>query len=128
MSLDDGISAIRLRGSLNYLQGLSAEDSAVHHYETHGFHVEARRWRGRAGEVDIILSDGDIHVFVEVKKASTFDLAATRLTTAQLSRVASAAEEYMGERAGDPRGFFRIDAALVDETGRVEVIENVTLA
>lgn len=115
------------RGTVNYLSGAAAEDSVARHYARSGAEVIARRWRGKAGEVDLILRLGDLHVFVEVKKAATFDLAAERLTSAQLSRIMSAAEEFLAAGTGQSPGFIRIDAALVDGEGKVEVIENVTL-
>ena len=124
---DTGKSAKFRQGSVNYLSGLAAEDAAADYYRSLGAVVLDRRWRGRAGEVDLVLGLNDLHVFVEVKKATTFDLAATRLTNAQLSRVSSAAEEYMDSCANSETGNMRIDAALVEGSGRVKIIENVTL-
>ena len=128
MPCDDIVSAKAHQGSLNYHSGLAAEDSVVQHYVMAGANLVARRWRGKAGEVDLVLRLGDIHLFVEVKKAATFGMAAERLTSAQLARVSSAAEEFIASLPDGDSGFIRVDAALVDGTGRVEVIENVTLA
>jgi putative endonuclease len=127
LPFDTSVTARAHQGSLNYHAGLAAEDGVVLHYLMAGAKVIARRWRGRAGEVDLVLRLDDLHLFVEVKKSVTFAMAAERLGAAQLSRVASAAEEYMDALPDDETGFMRIDAALVDEMGRVEIIENVTL-
>lgn len=128
MPPDAAMSSKRLKGSTNHLSGLAAESAAERHYCSKGYQVERRRWRGRAGEVDLILSRDDLYTFVEVKRAATFDLAATRLTWAQLARVASAAEEFMGTTECGSDRCFRVDAALVDGTGAVHILENVTLA
>lgn len=128
MPFDDVLSANHLRGSVNHLAGLAGETAAERHYLSIGFRLAERRWRGGAGEIDLILFNDDLHVFVEVKTAATFDKAAERLTEAQLTRVSRAAEEYMGSADHLGTGHFRIDAALVDGRGRVSLIENVTLA
>lgn len=128
MPFDDIASANTLRGSVNHLAGLAGETAAGRYYQSIGFRVAERRWRGGAGEIDLILRDDDLHVFVEVKTAATFDKAAERLTEAQLARVSRSAEAYMGSADHGGTGHFRIDAALVDGQGRVSIIENVTLA
>lgn len=127
MPSDDIVAAKSRQGSLNYHSGIAAEDSVVMHYLLAGAKVAARRWRGKAGEVDLVLRLNDLHLFVEVKKAATFAAAAERLTAVQMSRVSLAAEEYLATLPDGETGFIRVDAALVDENGRVEIIENVTL-
>jgi putative endonuclease len=87
--------------------------------------VAARRWRGPSGEIDLILHDGDGFIFVEVKKARKHDQAAERLSQRQMSRIAMAAQEFVGTC---PRGSLtdmRFDLALVDGQGQVKVIENL---
>ena len=118
----------RAQGALNYLSGLAAEDSVERHYAALGARILARRWRGKTGEIDLIMHLGEEVLFVEVKKAATCAAAAERLNFGQLARIMSAAEEYVG---GPPDGLLtpiRLDAALVDDKGAVEVIENIPLA
>lgn len=107
------------RGALAYHAGHAAEDQIVRRYEAAGCEVLERRWRGRAGEVDLIVRDGHETVFVEVKKAATHAEAAERLSRRQMDRICQAACEYAGLAAE-----MRFDAALVDAHGRVEVLEN----
>ena len=47
--------------------GKTGEDLAVEELERRGYAIVDRRWRTRAGEIDIIARDGDTLVFVEVK-------------------------------------------------------------
>lgn len=112
------------RGLVNYHAGHAAEGSVVQYYEDRGIAICARNWRGSVGEVDLVGRDGDVVVFVEVKHSRTHDLAASHVTPAQVSRIFATVEEFV---AGEPRGGLtdvRIDLALVDGQGRIEVIEN----
>ena len=115
------------RGLANYHGGLQAEDAVLDHYERSGFELRARRWRGRAGEIDLIFIKAGGLVFVEVKKGRDFAAAAARLAPQQIARVARAAEEYAGQSAGQALSALRIDAALVDDAGRLDILENITI-
>lgn len=128
MPIDDVLSAKVHQGAANYHSGLAAEDCVARHYALTGATVLARRWRGRAGEVDLVLRSGEFHLFVEVKKAATFEMAAERLVGAQMARIASAAEEYMATLPGGAGGLIRIDSALVDGTGGVRIVENTSMS
>ena len=86
------------------------------------------RWRGRGGEIDLIFSEGETFVFVEVKKSRTHAAAAAALGQRQMTRILQSAEDYLG---GCPRGLLseaRVDVALVDGQGRVEIIPNISIA
>ena len=47
--------------------GKLGEDLAVRELECRGYEILARRYRTRAGEIDVIARDGPATVFVEVK-------------------------------------------------------------
>lgn len=114
----------RQRGQTAYHAGLAAEDSVERHYVDRGLRPLARRWRGPGGEIDLILLDGDAVVFVEVKKAASFDQAALRVRPRQAQRIWASALAYLDHM---PRGSLtdmRIDVALVDQVGAVQVLEN----
>lgn len=111
-------------GRSNYLAGQAAEDIVLRHYEARGLTLAKARWRGKAGEVDLILRDGDVLVFVEVKHSRSFDGAAARLLPKQVERLMRAAEEFAG---GEPKGLLtemRFDVALVNGQGEVHILEN----
>lgn len=118
---------LRTRGLTNYQDGLSAEEAVAAHYAARGLPVIAKRWRGRGGEIDLICRDPEVLIFVEVKKSRSFDAAAAHLSYAQLLRIAHAAEEYIGTKADDPLTPMRLDLAMVDATGAIEIQENLTL-
>ena len=121
-----GAVAVRrqARGKMADLAGRAAEDRIAMDYERRGYAVARRRWRGRGGEIDLILRSGGALIFVEVKKAGSFDRAAESLRPAQMRRICRAAEEFLG---GEPAGLLtpmRIDLGLVDGQGAVRIIEN----
>lgn len=116
------------RGQTSYHAGLAAEDIVAQHYSRAGQPMLAKRWRGSTGEIDLIAQDGDGVIFIEVKKSRSHAQAATRLTRRQMDRIYGAASEFL---ATQPRGQLtdvRFDLALVDEMGRVNVIENAFMA
>lgn len=112
------------RGLTNYLAGHAAEASVARVYEDRGFAMCARNWRGITGEIDLILRDGDVIVFVEVKQSRTHDLAASHVSEAQIRRIFATVDEFV---ATEPKGLLtdvRIDLALVDGQGRINIVEN----
>ena len=112
------------KGRANYHAGHAAEGSVARHYEDRGIRICARNWRGLVGEVDLIGRKGDEVIFVEVKQSRTHDLAASHISQAQIARIFATVDEFL---AGEPKGLLtdvRIDLALVDGQGRIEVVEN----
>lgn len=117
----------RQAGRTGYHDGLAAEDAVARHYEAGGARVLDRRWRGPGGEIDLVTRDAEGYVFVEVKKARTHDEAAGRLSARQLSRICASASTYLEATGGDPFANLRIDLALVDAAGRIDILRNVSL-
>ena len=80
-------------GWLRKLFGDRGERAAVRYLRRQGYRVLARQARNRLGEIDIIATDGDWIVFVEVKTRTTTDKghpveAVTRDKQRQLTRAA----------------------------------------
>lgn len=112
------------RGRQAWFSGRSAERSVARHLAGLGYVLLAERWRGQGGEIDLVLRQGETFVFVEVKKARSFDKALCSLREAQMLRIHAAASEYLGQTARGQLSEVRFDLALVNETGRIRVIEN----
>lgn len=113
-----------MSGKISYLAGLAAEESVAADYARRGHTVAARRWRGSRGEIDLVLRNGDGLIVVEVKKARDLARAAARITRGQLDRIYGAVSEFL---AGEPAGQLtevRLDVALVDGAGRMQIVEN----
>lgn len=110
-----------------YLNGLAAEDIAERLYVEKGYTLLEKRWRGKAGEVDLILSGPDLVVFVEVKARISHEAAAHAITPRQWSRIMASAELYMSEKELPPTTDLRFDAALIDRAGVCQILENAPI-
>ncbi|EAQ05086.1 hypothetical protein OB2597_07370 [Pseudooceanicola batsensis HTCC2597] len=117
-------AARRRRGEIAHLSGLAAESAVERTYEARGARVLHRRWRGPGGEIDLILAEPDRVVFVEVKKAATHGAAAERVRPAQVQRIARSAMAFVDTLPGGALTDIRLDVALVDGGGAVELLEN----
>lgn len=113
-----------LRNRTNHFAGEAAEQSVALWYERRGYQIAERRWRGPGGEVDLITRNADGLVFVEVKKSSTHAAAAQRITQRQMERIYASAAQYLENEPMGQLTNVRFDVALVDASGRPEIIEN----
>lgn len=112
------------RGAMSFHAGIAAEGRIAQDYERRGFPVVRQRWRGKSGEIDLVVRDGDGLIFIEVKQSKNFEQAAQRVSAAQMRRIYNCAEEFL---ATQPRGSLtnvRFDVALVNGYGETQIIEN----
>ena len=124
-ALPDGLRAAKAAaGARAYQVGLLAEERVAEAYLRQGHAELARRWRGKGGEIDLIVRMGDEVVFVEVKCADTHAYAAERLSSRQVGRLMQAAEEFLDTQPLGALTPMRFDVALVDRLGRIDIIEN----
>ncbi len=117
-----------MSGTTSYHAGISAEDQIARQYARSGHVILSRRWRGKAGEIDLVTEKDGVFVFVEVKKSRSHARAAERLSRAQIQRIYNSAEDYIGQVTGHRDADARIDVALVDGAGRFDIIENAYCA
>lgn len=86
--------------------GIEAETAALDYLCGQGLALLERNYRCRAGELDLVLTDGDTLVIAEVRyrKATAFGSAAQSVGTAKQRRLISATKHFlmshpeMGER------------------------------
>ena len=110
------------RGRLNEIAGKVAEDRVADDYVMRGGKVLHRRWRGKSGEIDLIVSEGGTIVFVEVKQSASFESAAAHLSERQITRIIGAAEEFLAKRPNGALSDVRIDVALANEQGELKIL------
>ena len=94
-------------------------------YTRRGYDILHRRWRGPAGEIDLILRDGAGLIFVEVKKSHSIARAADRLTAAQMRRIYTSAEAFLGTQPHGSLTETRFDVALLDARGQSLTVQRV---
>ncbi len=100
---------------LKQLLGKFAETRAENLLKSAGLSIEARNWRCRQGEIDLIARDGDVLVFVEVRsrKRGDYGSAADSITTAKQRRVIASARQYLARLGKLPA--CRFDVVTLDE-------------
>jgi len=95
--------------------GNIGEDAALEWYERAGFSLVARNWRCKAGEIDLVVSSGDVLVFCEVKARSgpAFGGGFEAVTFEKRARLRKLAEAFLLARVGGRGCRVRFDVASV---------------
>jgi putative endonuclease len=77
--------------------GREAEHKAIHFLEAKGYIFVASNYRYKRGEIDLIMRDGEILVFVEVKsrKNDAYGFPEQWVSAKKLNLIQQTAEEYM---------------------------------
>ena len=110
-----------MSGAVSYASGLAAEDQVARHYERSGHRIDRRRWRGRAGEIDLICR---ARTADRRRPRRSHARAAERVSPRQIRRLMTAAAEFLGGEPLGARTDARFDVALVDGTGRIDILTN----
>ena len=118
------MNAKQLRGQTSYHAGVAAEAIVAKRYTRAGCEILAQRWRGSAGEIDLIAQNDEGVIFIEVKKSRSHASAVAQLTPRQMQRIYGAGSEFLATLPRGQLSDVRFDVALVDDMGRVDVIEN----
>lgn len=103
--------------------GASGEQAAAQVYLDRGWSIEARNWRCREGELDLVVGGDGVLVFCEVKTRTTdrYGGAAAAVTPVKQARIRRLAMRWLAE-TGRRAGRLRFDVAVVN--GRdVQIIE-----
>jgi putative endonuclease len=105
-------------------QGIMAETAAEIFLRAKGFKIVERRYRSRAGEIDLIAQDGDYIVFVEVKARPTLDEALFSITPKMRGRISDAAMMYLSENPNYTMRPMRFDVVAVKLPFTIRHMEN----
>jgi putative endonuclease len=94
--------------------GQWGEDQAARYLEAHGCQVVTANWRCTAGEVDLVVREGDWLAFVEVRtrRGRAYGTPEESITAAKLARMAAVAESYVYEHAWE--GNWRLDVVAIE--------------
>ena len=108
--------------------GAFGERLAAAHLMAKGYHIRARNFRCREGEIDIVAQDGETLVFVEVRtrRGDALGGAAESITAAKEARLVTAATAYVQQLPEPPAGQ-RIDVVAVQLSpgGRLLAIDHI---
>ncbi|MBW5444592.1 YraN family protein [Cohnella sp. CFH 77786] len=95
--------------------GRAAEEAAAVYLQGRSYEIEARNWRCRTGELDLIAWDGSVLVFVEVRSRtspSRFGTAVEAVTPLKCRQVRETAEVYL-KMTGSYGSSVRFDVVAV---------------
>ncbi len=95
-------------------QGANAEDLALRYLEAQGLALVMRNFRCRAGELDLIMRDGEYLVFVEVRSRgyTRYGAPAESVTHAKQQKLLRAAAFYLQRQCLEPPCRFDVVAIL----------------
>ncbi len=98
--------------------GDDAEQQACKYLQAHGLKLLDKNFSIKAGEVDLIMSDGEMLVFVEVRyrKNADFGGAAASVTSKKQQRIIKAALAYQQKHA--PQSSMRFDVVAIEGDNR----------
>jgi putative endonuclease len=106
--------------------GAQAEQWAVRYLQQQGLKPIAQNYRGRFGEIDLIMRDGASLVFIEVRLRhnANFGGAAASIDAHKQQRIIRTAQQYLAGLAHTPP--CRFDALLMDDVngGNVQWLKN----
>jgi len=109
-----------------------SEDVAKEYLLKQGYELLAQNYYMRYGEIDLIMKDNEVLVFIEVKqrKSPKYGTAAEMISHAKFQRMQNTALDYMQKEFNRDDMFMRFDAILLDgdrSDYRLEHIQNISL-
>jgi putative endonuclease len=99
----------------SHSKGQHAESACCEYLQQQGLKLLTRNYRGKRGEIDIVMLDENALVFVEVRyrKNNAFGGALESITTDKQARVSATAEQYLQHETKIKNG--RIDVVAMSQ-------------
>ena len=111
--------------------GLLGERLAGEHLASLGYRILEHNWRWQRGEIDVIATQNDEIVFVEVKarRTQTYGSPEESITPSKQRKLIQAANAYLGS-TNQSDVDWRIDVIVIDmdSSGKVERLEQIVSA
>ena len=101
--------------SSSYARGHWAESIACQYLEAHGFECLVRNYRFKNGEIDLILQQADLLIFVEVRYRSTvyFGSTAESIDRRKQQKIIQTAQHYLQQHPAMQNFVCRFDAIVI---------------
>lgn len=108
--------------------GAQAEQLAADYLQRQGLRLIAKNYRSRFGEIDLILYDKKVLVFVEVRlrRNADFGGAAASIDERKQAKLITTAQQYLTTLPTIPP--CRFDAVLLDGNGQIEWLKHAFTA
>ncbi|EHH68337.1 YraN family protein [Gluconobacter morbifer] len=114
----------QIRGIQAHFSGLNAESVAARLLKQQGLEILAHRLKTPCGEIDLVVSDSQWLIAVEVKQRRTLQESATSLTARQSQRLLAAFDYVLQTRPDWHRPSTRFDLIIVDQQGSARRIQD----
>lgn len=105
-----------IAGNQSHQLGRLAEQAAEQYLARHGLKLVQRNFRGKQGEIDLIMDDGKVLVFIEVRhrRSSRFGSAVESINPRKQARLIKTAELYISAVGGASQRQCRFDTIDFD--------------
>lgn len=113
--------------TVRQIEGDAAEDKALHYLQQHGLTLMQRNFRCKGGEIDLIMQEAAVLVFVEVRKRADTRRggAAASVTARKQARLIIAAQVFLQRYRMPPA--CRFDVIAIDGNA-IEWLKNAVEA
>lgn len=108
-----GDKTAKSRKTAAFLRGLKAETRAAWWLRLKGFHIAARRYKTKGGEIDLIARRANLIVIVEVKARPTLREAMEAIGQENEHRITAAADHWLARQPDRERLYLRFDLIAV---------------
>ena len=101
--------------SLTQATGQAAEDHACRYLSRRGFKLMTRNYRAKTGEIDLIMSNGDLLIFVEVRRRTHggYGTGADSITLRKQHRIINTAKRFLQSVPNPTWDSYRFDVISI---------------
>ncbi|MBF8268721.1 MAG: UPF0102 protein Nwat [Gammaproteobacteria bacterium] len=112
-----------------HLKGKLAEDIAYQYLKQQGLKLLVKNYRSHTGEIDLIMRDGEITVFIEVRsrRYNSYMHAVETIDSGKRTHIIVTSQEYLQHHRRSNKDICRFDVVLLTgapESARIEWIKN----
>ncbi|MGG4034471.1 YraN family protein [Paenibacillus cisolokensis] len=115
--------------SKRHVTGRQGEQAALEHLERHGYTIIGRNWRCRSGELDLIATEGDRIVFVEVRSRRSVNRFGTPLESVDVRKqlqVRATAQVFLRARGLEHCKIrFDVIAVIIGPGGEIAELKHI---
>ncbi len=112
----------------SYQRGIAAEAAAKAFLEKAKYTIIAERYRNAGGEIDLIASQKNLLIFVEVKARKSEEDGLYAITPHQQKRILRAAEGFLAQHPEYSDYDMRFDAVIIPASGLPSHLEYAFMA
>lgn len=104
-----------------YLRGIKAEEIALSFLQKKGYSLQEQRYCMHGGEIDLLMTDGQYLVAIEVRLRKNIDLAAQSINMPKKQRLTKTLQHYIMQHQNvvNNHPYLRFDVVLIDHNAKI---------